>query len=85
MSAAKKKEVTFESGLERLEGLIEQLEDGGLDLDKSLSVFEEGIKLSRELNQILDGAEKRLEILIKDEDGQPLAREFPDLENDKDD
>jgi exodeoxyribonuclease VII small subunit len=85
MSASKRKEVTFESGLARLESLIEQLEDGGLDLDKSLSVFEEGIKLSRELNQLLDGAEKRLEILIKDEDGQPLAREFPDLENDKED
>ena len=85
MSSSKKKEMTFESGLTRLEELVEQMEDGGLDLDKSLSVFEEGIKLSRELNQKLDEAEKKLEILIKDEDGQPLVREFLDLDNDKED
>ena len=72
----KKDEPRFEAGLARLEELVEALESGGLDLDKSLEVFEEGIKLSRLLNQRLDAAEKKLELLVKDEQGRPEAREL---------
>lgn len=76
MSQKKEKEPTFEQGVARLEELIEELEGGDLDLDKSLAVFEEGVKLSRRLNRKLDEAEKRLELLLKDEDGGPLAEKF---------
>jgi len=72
----KEKELSFEEGLTRLEELIEELESGDLDLDKSLAVFEEGVKLSRELNRKLDEAEKRLELLLKDDKGDRLARDF---------
>ncbi|MFH1134613.1 MAG: exodeoxyribonuclease VII small subunit [Pseudomonadota bacterium] len=72
----KKEEPKFEAGLARLEELVEALESGGLDLDKSLEVFEEGIKLSRVLNQRLDSAEKKLELLVKDEQGRPETREL---------
>ena len=72
----KKEEPKFETGLSRLEELVEALESGGLDLDKSLEVFEEGIKLSRLLNQKLDMAEKKLELLVRDEQGRPETREF---------
>lgn len=77
MSPPKKRELTFEEGLSRLEELIRQLERGELDLDTSLAVFEEGIKLSRNLNQKLTQAEKKLELLLKDENGQPVSTEFP--------
>ncbi|MFH1092157.1 MAG: exodeoxyribonuclease VII small subunit [Pseudomonadota bacterium] len=73
---SRKNDLTFEEGLSRLEELIQELEDGKLDLDRSLAVFEEGIKLSRVLGQKLDQAEKKLELLLKDEQGQPIIEEF---------
>ena len=76
MSKTKDDKMTFEAGVARLEGLIEELENGELDLDRSLAVFEEGINLSRQLNQKLDEAEKKLELLLKDENGQPMGREI---------
>lgn len=76
MSDKKDKEQTFEQGLARLEELVEQMERGDLDLDRSLVVFEEGIMLSRLLNRKLDEAEKRLEILTRDENGSPLAQDL---------
>ena len=76
MSADKKKEPAFEQGLARLEELVEKLEDGELGLDESLSVFEEGIRLTKELNKKLDQAEKKLELLLKDENGEPRIEDF---------
>ncbi len=75
MSKSKNDKMTFEVGVARLEELIEELENGELDLDKSLAVFEEGINLSRQLNKKLDEAEKKLELLLKDENGEPMGRE----------
>ncbi len=72
----KPKEPSFEEGLARLEELVDEMESGDLALDRSLAVFEEGVKLSRDLSRKLDQAEKRLEILMKDENGEPLARDF---------
>jgi len=76
VNARKEKELSFEEGLSRLEELIEKLESGDLDLDQSLAVFEEGVKLSRELNRKLDEAEKKLELLLKDEEGGRLVQDF---------
>ena len=76
MSSKKEQDLPFEKGLARLEKLIDDLESGELELDKSLAVFEEGVKLSRQLNRKLDEAEKRLEVLMKDESGEPLPEEF---------
>ena len=76
MSRKQEKGPTFEQGLARLEELIEDLESGDLDLDRSLAVFEEGIKLSRSLNRKLDEAEKKLELLIKDGEGRPKTEDF---------
>jgi exodeoxyribonuclease VII small subunit len=69
--------LSFEAGVARLEALIEELENGGLDLDKSLALFEEGVRLSRRLNKRLNQAEKRLEILLKNEEGLPETTPFP--------
>lgn len=77
MTKSNKNEViSFEQGLARLEELIEKLENGELDLDESLKVFEEGVGLSRKLNQKLDKAEKKLELLLKDEKGEPVSGDF---------
>jgi exodeoxyribonuclease VII small subunit len=69
-------EKKFEDALARLEELVKQLEQGELPLEQSLKLFEEGIKLSRICNRRLEDAERRVEILLKDEAGKIVARPF---------
>jgi exodeoxyribonuclease VII small subunit len=52
-----------------LRGVVEKLEGGSLSLEQSLAAFEEGVKLSRKGAQILDAAEHRVEVLLKEPDG----------------
>jgi exodeoxyribonuclease VII small subunit len=66
----------FEEALGKLEKVVEKLEAGDISLDESLKLFEEGIRLSRFCNQKLDEAEKRVEILLKDEEGRLKAEPF---------
>jgi exodeoxyribonuclease VII small subunit len=60
---------TFEEALERLETIVENLENGSLTLEESIARYEEGIRLSRRLTQTLDEAEKRIERLVETEAG----------------
>ena len=60
---------TFESSLGELERIVRKLEDGEMSLEESLKLFEDGVKLSRECQQRLDQAERRIEVLLKDSDG----------------
>ena len=74
---------SFESSLEALEQIVRQLEDGDLPLEKSLELFEQGIRLSRECQERLGQAERRIEILLRDSQGRPTVKEFsgtPDRE-----
>jgi len=59
---------TFEQALTRLEGIVSKLEDGELDLEESLRLFEEGIRLSHFCSKKLDEAERKVEILVKEKD-----------------
>ena len=68
--------IKFEEGLKRLEAIVERLEQGDLPLEESLAAFEEGIKLARLLSKKLSEAEKRVEILLKDEEGVLRPRPF---------
>ncbi|MBW2621683.1 MAG: exodeoxyribonuclease VII small subunit [Deltaproteobacteria bacterium] len=76
MSEENGSNLTFEKGLARLEELVHELESDDLNLDKSLELFEEGIKLTRSLNRKLDEAEKKLEVLSKDNGGEPMAEDL---------
>jgi exodeoxyribonuclease VII small subunit len=67
---------TFEASLEALEQIVHQLENGDLPLDKSLELFEQGIRLSRECQERLSQAERRIEILLRDNQGRPVATPF---------
>ena len=69
---AGKKEESFEEAVKGLEGIVQSLEDGELPLEEALSLFEEGIRLTRVCSQRLDHAEKRIEILTRDDKGEPL-------------
>ncbi|HKX83778.1 MAG TPA: exodeoxyribonuclease VII small subunit [Pyrinomonadaceae bacterium] len=62
-------EKSFETSLTELEAIVRQLEDGDLPLEESLKLFETGVKLSRECRERLTNAERRIEILLKDSNG----------------
>lgn len=65
------KNQSFENSLKELEKIVRRLENGDLALEESLKLFEDGVKLSRECQERLNQAERRIEILLKDEDGNP--------------
>jgi len=67
---------TFEASLEALEQIVRQLEDGDLPLEKSLELFERGIRLSRECQERLSQAERRIEILLRDNQGRPVTAAY---------
>jgi exodeoxyribonuclease VII small subunit len=69
---------TFEASLEALEQIVHQLESGDLPLEKSLELFEQGIRLSRECQDRLSQAERRIEILLRDNQGRPVVTAFND-------
>lgn len=69
-------EKSFETSLEDLEQIVAKLESGDLPLEASLELFEQGIKLSRECRARLASAERRIEILMKDADGNLTAKEL---------
>ena len=69
-------EQSFEKALAELEDIVEKMEKGGLALNESLALFEKGIKLSRFLRGELGKAEKKIDILIKDEKGEVKEEPF---------
>ena len=62
-------QLTFEQALERLEWIVGQLETGQSTLENSMKLFEEGMKLNAFCGAKLAEAEKKLEKLVKKEDG----------------
>lgn len=70
------KSKTFEKSLEELENVASMLEKGNLNLEEAISAFENGIKLSKECNEKLQKAEKRINILLEDESGEMKENKF---------
>jgi len=67
---------TFEMQLASLERIVRELERGDLPLDRSLELFEQGVRLSRECQERLNEAERRIEVLLRSGDGQTYAAPF---------
>ena len=67
---------SFEASLEALERIVQQLESGDLPLEKSLELFEQGIRLSRECQERLSQAERRIEVLLRDNQGRPVVAAY---------
>ena len=75
-----KKELSFEKALERLEEIVDLLESGEYPLEKSLTIFEEGVCLVKECNKKLEKVENSVKILLND-NGELLEKDFnPDEE-----
>jgi exodeoxyribonuclease VII small subunit len=68
--------LNFEKALADLEAIVEKLEKGGLSLNESLALFEKGVKLAKYLREELGKAEKKVEILLKDEKGEVRTEPF---------
>ena len=63
-----KEDMNFEDAMKALEQIANELENGELSLEQSVDKFEEGIKISKKCNEILEKAETKISILIKDGD-----------------
>ena len=77
----------FETSLEDLERIVRELERGDLPLEKSLELFEQGVKLSRACQERLNEAERRIEILTRDSQGRASVSPFegePGADGDED-
>ncbi len=70
------KELTFEEAIQNLEKVVNDLETGKLSLDESVKKFEEGMKLSKHCNDILEKAEKQINILVENESGEMKEAPF---------
>jgi len=72
----KQKILDFEAALRRLEEIVASLEGENESLEKSLTLFEEGVKLTETLRSHLETAEQRIQVLMKDADGKMSAKDF---------
>ena len=76
-----KKNKTFEESINELEQIVEDLESGDLPLEKALKKFEEGVKISKICSKKLDETEKKVSVLLKDQDGNFAGKPFSDGDN----
>lgn len=73
-------EKDFEEALRELEAIVNRLEQGDLPLEEALRHFEEGVKLSRYCHTKLDEAQRKVEILLKNEGGKITPQPFEPAE-----
>ena len=67
---------SLEEQIAELEQIINELENGNLNLDDSVAKFEEGMKISKECNKMLENAEKKITILLNGENGEVQEENF---------
>ena len=73
----------FEEALGRLEGIVRLLEEGDIELSEALARYEEGVKLLRQSYDLLEHAERRIELLSGvDAQGNPISQPFDDQATD---
>ena len=77
-------EMKFEDALKRLEKIVGELEGGSLSLDEALEKYEEGIKLSKACAKKLEVARKKVELLLKSEDGSFELKPFDESSAEED-
>lgn len=68
--------LTFEQAIGRLQEIVEKVETGQIGLEEAITQYEAGVKLVQHCKQILEGAERKIEILSKGLDGQLASGPF---------
>ena len=71
-----KNELNFEETMQKLEIIVQELENGELNLDDSIKKFEEGMELSKSASNYLEEAEKKITLLVKDNQGNIEEQDF---------
>lgn len=69
-------ELSFEAAVRRLEMISAELEKEKIELDESLKLYEEGVKLIRYCNKLLDEAERKVKLLAVNSDGEIEEKDF---------
>ena len=72
------KKMTFEESMTRLEEIVSLLGRGDAPLNQALSLFEEGAKLARQCEQLLDQAEQKVDLLLANDEEVPFKGEETD-------
>ncbi len=70
------KKMSFEKALKRLEEIVKELEKGDIPLEKSIALFEEGMKLSKFCNEKLNEIEGKIKIIIGKEENGLIFEDF---------
>jgi len=70
------KELNFESAMDRLEAIVEQMESGKMLLEELIVRYEEGMKLVKICQERLASAEQRIEIISRNSTGKPIVKDF---------
>ena len=76
-----RKSEKFEEALQKLEAIVNKMEGGDLSLEEALNAFEEGVKLAKFCSSKLDEAERRVEKLIRKQDGKLETIPFSEEED----
>lgn len=74
--ATRKKQLSFEEKMNQLEDIVINLEKGTAPLDESMKLFEQGMKLSVELQKMLETAEQKVTLLTEQADGTINEQDF---------
>ena len=69
-------EMTFEEAIRKLESIALSLENEKIDLDESLKLYEEGVKLVRYCNKLIESAERKIKVLSLNADGEIEEKDF---------
>jgi len=67
----------FEEAVARLEEIVKLLESGDVRLEQALVLFEEGVSLTARCNKLLDGAEQKVMMFVKDTGGEVVKVPMP--------
>ncbi len=79
---SKKKSEQFEDAVKRLQAIVEKLERGDLPLEQAMDSFAEGMQLVQLCHQKLEEAEKKVQTLMKDQQGDWSATPFEPISRD---
>ena len=71
----------FEESLKKLEKIVEELENGDITLDKAIEKYQDGMNISKQCLDLLNKAEKKVQICLKDKDGKIKIKQFKDKDN----
>lgn len=72
----RREDMKFEDAIRRLEEIVEEMEGNDLQLEDSIKLFQEGMELAAFCNAKLDEAERKVNIIIKNTQGQLIEQEF---------